>query len=343
MKKIIVFLLAACTAMTLLSGCDSITNSPSCEHTYEWQKSEETHQKIYTCGCPSPDIAEVHSDVDGDNECDLCKYILKQTISASEGLKLVQNDAGTSCAVISIGSCKDKSIIIPAEYEGLPVVGILPEAFKGNNEITSIVIPDSVVLIYQYAFMDCTSLVSVEMGTGLKGIFEGAFAGCTKLEQISLPDGLEKIYEHAFNGCASLEEVVLPDSITEVGKWAFANCSSLVAIEFSDKMQVIEESTCYACTSLTSIDFGDGVTYVETDAFYGCISLERLYIPKNIQRLISSFTGCGALSYVEFEITSGWKWRSKNGAFFNTHNVTNPETNAYDMKWTWDGSSWSRE
>ena len=99
---------------------------------------------------------------------------------------------------------------------------------------------------------------------------------------------------------------------------------------------------CYGCTSLTSIDFGSGVTHVRPDSFYCCVSLERLYIPKNIVALTRAFAACGALNYVEFEITSGWKWASKHG-FFNSKDVTNPETNANNMKWKWDGSSWSRE
>jgi hypothetical protein len=89
---------------------------------------------------------------------------------------------------------------------------------------------------------------------------------------------------------------------------------------------------------LKSIDFGSGVTHVLKDAFYDCISLECLYVPENIISLNCSFAYCSALNYVEFEIKTGWKWASKNG-FFNSKNVTNPETNASNMTGICDGSS----
>ena len=344
MKRIISFVFSVCLILSFCVGCNSnpavsSSNSSSCEHTYEWECNAQTHQKVYTCGCDTPDIAELHIDADENFICDICKY--EMTKPTSQGLEFIKNNDGTNYAVKSIGTCTDKDIVIPNTYEGLPVVGVFSEAFMGNTTITSVIIPDNVILIYNSAFMECTALEKVELGNGLKGIWEGAFGNCTNLKEITLPDGLEYIYSQAFNGCSSLKEIVIPDSLTRIETWSFANCTSLQSISFSDNMTVIEESVCYACTSLTSIDFGKGVTHVRPDAFYGCISLERLYIPKNIVALTRSFSACGALNYVEFEITSGWKWAHSGG--FNSKDVTNPETNAYNMKWTWDGSSWSRE
>ena len=344
MKKL--FILISIISLTVcFTSCDlfvdfSSDGSPSCEHTYEWLCGKQTHQKVYTCGCPTPDIAELHTDADVNYICDICGTQLETPIS--QGLEFVKNNDGTNCAVKSIGTCTDKDVIVPDLYDGLPVVAILEEAFKGNTQITSVILPDSVIAVYGYAFMDCTALNRVETGKGLKFIDQCAFAGCLNLKTIELSEKLEIIYEHAFNGCASLTEIVIPDSVRVIDPWAFANCTSIQSISFSDNMMVVEESVCYGCTSLTNIDFGSGVERVKKDAFYGCISLERLYIPENIIELTSSFPSCSALNYVEFEITNGWEWASQRG-FFNSKNVTNPETNANNMKWTWDGSSWKRE
>ena len=46
------------------------------EHTGEWHTSESTHYYQYTCGCPSPDIAELHSDYDENFICDICEYVM---------------------------------------------------------------------------------------------------------------------------------------------------------------------------------------------------------------------------------------------------------------------------
>ena len=48
------------------------------EHTGEWHTSESTHYYQYTCGCPSPDIAELHSDYDENFICDTCGYVMPE-------------------------------------------------------------------------------------------------------------------------------------------------------------------------------------------------------------------------------------------------------------------------
>ena len=49
-------------------------DSASCEHTYEWIKTEHEHQKVYTCGCQYPENAELHTDNDKNAYCDICEY-----------------------------------------------------------------------------------------------------------------------------------------------------------------------------------------------------------------------------------------------------------------------------
>lgn len=43
-------------------------------HTGKWIQNESTHYYQYTCGCPSPDIAELHIDANNDSYCDICGY-----------------------------------------------------------------------------------------------------------------------------------------------------------------------------------------------------------------------------------------------------------------------------
>ena len=66
------------------------------EHTFEYIGNDYTHQKVYTCGCPTPDIAEMHLDGDGDNYCDLCSVEHKHIFS-----KWYYNDEYHWC----VGNC----------------------------------------------------------------------------------------------------------------------------------------------------------------------------------------------------------------------------------------------
>ena len=44
------------------------------EHTCKLVGNEAGHQTVYTCGCPSPDIMELHNDNNGDYICDVCGW-----------------------------------------------------------------------------------------------------------------------------------------------------------------------------------------------------------------------------------------------------------------------------
>ena len=101
MGKIFKVLGVLMTSMILLNclGCNTNNNS-SCEHNFEWRCDEQSHKKIYTCGCFSSvaDILESHLDTDGNYICDICEYQMQKP--ASQGLELVKNNDGTNNVLI---------------------------------------------------------------------------------------------------------------------------------------------------------------------------------------------------------------------------------------------------
>ena len=86
-----------------------------------------------------------------------------------------------------------KSVVIPAEIEGLPVKEIGRDAFRGNETLKRVTIPDSVQVIYASAFNGCTALESVTLGNSVQEIGIAAFYGCTALQNLAIPDSLQKI------------------------------------------------------------------------------------------------------------------------------------------------------
>ncbi len=91
--------------------------------------------------------------------------------------------------VASIGEETSTDIVIPSTYKGLPVFQIGPEAFSVNNDknndvrITSIVIPQSVTFIGQYAF-EGSALVDVTIPRSVLEIHDRAFCGIDTLEAL---------------------------------------------------------------------------------------------------------------------------------------------------------------
>ena len=99
-----------------------------------------------------------------------------------------------------------------------------------NNNATSVVIPNSVTSIGQYAFMYNTSLTSVIIGNSVTSIGDYAFYYCDSLTSVTIPNSVTSIGDYVFYYCTSLTSVTIPNSVTSIGDGAFAGCASLVTV-----------------------------------------------------------------------------------------------------------------
>jgi hypothetical protein len=87
--------------------------------------------------------------------------------------------------VYGIGTCTDANIVLPYEYNGVPVTHIADEAFKGNNKINSICC-SNVTHIGSYAFAD--SSLRNFTGIKLKTVGLRVFDHCN-IETAAVPVG----------------------------------------------------------------------------------------------------------------------------------------------------------
>mgnify|MGYP001528760922 FL=1 len=99
---------------------------------------------------------------------------------------------------------------------------VVRSAFQGNQYIESLVIPNSVTEIGEYAFSG-TSLKNILLPSGLKRIESGLFDG-SALESIIVPEGIEYIH-NAFEYCKGLRTIYLPSTIKSIGSRAFNDCN----------------------------------------------------------------------------------------------------------------------
>ena len=133
----------------------------------------------------------------------------------------------------------DGSIIIP---EG--VTEIEDYAFSDCTSLKSIVIPESVTQIGDDVFSDCTSLKSINIPEGVTQLGGGLFRGCRSLKSINIPEGVTQIGECAFSGCTSLKSVVIPESVTQIGFNAFHNTS---IVQMTGAMLESFKTKCCEC------------------------------------------------------------------------------------------------
>jgi hypothetical protein len=112
----------------------------------------------------------------------ICSCGLEKEGYYSEGLGFTKRNDGASYAVTSFDK-KSGRVIIPAEYEGLPVVEIAPETFLNCPKMAILRLPDSITTIGEYAFYACNIPV-LTIPKGVKSIGTNAFGGCLKLKEI---------------------------------------------------------------------------------------------------------------------------------------------------------------
>ena len=123
-----------------------------------------------------------------------------------------------------------------------------------SDDLSSVIIPQSVTSIGDSAFEGCVSLKSLAIPPKVTNIGNGAFRGCTSLTSITIPDSVISIGDDAFYYCSSLTSIVIPSSVTSIGDRAFAGCSSLTSILIPSSVTSIGESAFSNCSSLTSIE-----------------------------------------------------------------------------------------
>ena len=151
--------------------------------------------------------------------------------------------------------------------ETLQILGY--NCFRGTG-ITSVVIPKSVTGFYQGAFMNCTSLESVEFEDGrttAMNLQGQAFYGCTSLTSVTL---VEKVNLNTgtsttgntsnFSGCTALESIVIPSSSTVIPNNTFFGCTSLQTVTISANTTMIGNNAFSGCTNLETVKYAEGQT-----------------------------------------------------------------------------------
>jgi hypothetical protein len=193
-------------------------------------------------------------------------------------------------------------VYIPPLIGNLPVVRIEEKAFKKEQNITVITIPDSVKIIDSYAFADFTSLVSVNIPKNLVWMGPFAFRNCTSLTGVNIPKSIEYIQAAAFINCISLTDVTIEEGVISIGRFAFENCKSLTRITIPDSVTELDREVFKDCVNLVSINIPNGVKRINISAFEGCESLTSIIIPKSVWNISPyAFSGCTNLTSVTFE------------------------------------------
>jgi len=113
-------------------------------------------------------------------------------------------------------------------------------AYPASSREVQYDIPDSVVIVSDWAFCECKKLNRITIPDSVHEIGEGAFYNCVLLDEVEIPDSVVKIDDCAFRGCTSLERVTIPDSVKELGWGIFDGCEKTVTV-YCDEGSTIQQ------------------------------------------------------------------------------------------------------
>ena len=129
-------------------------------------------------------------------------------------------------------------LTVPAELNGQRIIALGEGCFKNCDQLTSVILPDT-----------------------LQAIGEDAFSGCTALRGIEIPESVMLIGEGAFSGCAALEAICVYEGVRSIGEGAFSGCSKLFYIYFSGDFQEWNELYAEFINPYTTVFAEDGTFY----------------------------------------------------------------------------------
>ncbi len=173
--------------------------------------------------------------------------------------KAVYYDDGT--AMLFEASVDEAHIVVPKTVGGYLITEI-SEAYKNNNKIKSVTIPDTITGILGCAFENCKNLESVTIPDTVTKIGGSAFEGCTSLKSINIPDSVTVIDDDSFLMCNSLKEITIPESVVEIGNCAFADCINLATININKNPDLVIAGDAFKYSRWYDMQ-PDGVVYLD--------------------------------------------------------------------------------
>ncbi len=171
---------------------------------------------------------------------------------------LYESIDGTTCNVTGFDGIKE-DLEIPSTLDGRKVVGISNGAFKDNDTIKSITIPDTVKTIGNNAFENCFNITRLEIPVNVQVIGNEAFKGCDGLLELVIASGENatslSIGEFAFSCCTEIKSITLSDRIIAIGTRAFENIGMLENLYFDCDQNVILGEDIFYHSGI----FGNGI------------------------------------------------------------------------------------
>ena len=178
-------------------------------------------------------------------------------------------------------------------------VNQIGEYVFAKTGIKEINIPDTVTIIRDHTFKNCTALKTINWSKSITDIQSYAFENCDALTKLAIPNTVTNIGEGAFYECGGLSAIAVPNSVKNLGSRAFENCDALAKVSISDSVTSMGEKAFYDCDALTDVKLGTGITQIPTSCFEHCDALPSVVLPYRVSKVgDNAFKNCVALTEI---------------------------------------------
>ncbi len=188
---------------------------------------------------------------------------------------------------------RGKNLVIPSG-----VLKIESSAFSKAKIFGDLVIPNSVEIIEEYAFNECTASVKFAKDSIIDTLSSKSFFGYYGAG-IQLPSSIVTLQDSVFEN-SLLQSITIPNTIKNVGNRVFYNNTLLdTAVINSAK---IGNNMFYNCEKLASLSLGEDLLSIGDYAFYGCEKLTTITIPSKVTTIgKQAFYDCNNLTKVTLD------------------------------------------
>lgn len=212
---------------------------------------------------------------------------------------------GTATIVGYTDTTTRTEIIIPDEFEGVPVTEIADFGLFNAESVEKIVIGKNVQKIGGWSMTNEQKLKAFEVDSEnqyftavdgvlfskdmktliyyppAKGIEFNNLGQAKEMTQYVIPDGVETIRTKAFYKCYYVDKIEIPNSVKTIEEKAFHRCSALKEINLPDSLVTIGKDAFAYCSEVTSVTIPANVESIGEYAFFNCPKLKKVEVLKS--------------------------------------------------------------
>ena len=247
----------------------------------------------------------------------------KKTDDKPVEMSISENIKGEDLKTITEEIDKRDNLEVVLDLSQTEITEVPAESFKNSNNITNVILPETVTEIGESAFSECSNIETVTLPPSVTEIKENAFQNCSSLQTVNIAETqITTVPAGAFSKCEKLSEITLPETVTEIGAAAFSECNSIEQVTLPTSVKEIKENAFQNCASLTKVDIAETqITKVPAGAFSKCEKLAEITLPETVTEIgAAAFTECNSVETVKLPAAVN---QIKENAFKNCTSLKN--------------------